>query len=315
MAIIDSGALTFTAIQNEFGGSHPISLSEYYRNGSAVPSNNTNVSESGLIRSGMFYNAVNEIGVAVSSGASTYNVQTAFSSYWNVAVPKRLTINSGVTLGHLTVPASMAGTLIIDHSGAVQGTGGSSSGAAGGTAMTIQSTGVTINMLSGSTISGGAGSGGNGGTGGQGSYISTGGLCCASGNCCTYLVSVYCSCCCNGCAADDGPGNYYRCGNLNVTSGGNGGSFGNGLGYSQSASSGGSGSGGGTSAGTGGAGGNGGSSFGTSGSNGSTGANGNHSNGSSGATGGAAGRAITFSGISAYTTIGTASGTIHGAYT
>ena len=102
--------------------------------------------------------------------SSTYNVQTAaFSSYWTTAVPKRLTINSGVTLGHLTIPASMAGTLIIDHSGAVQGLGGTGNGGAGSTAMTIQSTGVTINMASGSTISGGGGAGGNGGTGGQGS--------------------------------------------------------------------------------------------------------------------------------------------------
>ena len=35
----------------------------------------------------------------------------------------------------------------------------------------------------------------------------------------------------------------------------------------------------------------------------------------SGSGGGAAGRAITFSGVSAYTIIGTASGTINGAYT
>ena len=182
MAIIGSGALTLTAIQNEFGGSHPISLSEYYRNGGAVPSNNTGVPTSGAIDIGDFYNAVNEIGVTVSSGASSYNVQTAaFSSYWTTAVPKRLTINSGVTLGHLTVPANMAGTLIIEHNGTDQGTGGSANGGAGGTAMTIQSTGVTINMASGSTISSGGGGGGQGGTGGQGST--------------TYQASTHCDNC------------------------------------------------------------------------------------------------------------------------
>jgi hypothetical protein len=312
MAIIDSGALTFTAIQNEFGGSHPISLSEYYRNGSAVPSNNTNVSESGLIRSGMFYSAVNEIGVTVSSGASTYNVQTAFSSYWNVAVPKRLIINSGVTLGHLTVPASMAGTLIIDHSGAVQGLGGTGNGGAGSTAMTIQSTGVTINMASGSTISAGGGAGGNGGTGGQGS---------ASAN----------SCSCGGGPSPCNPGGFYGggccqendngcmnfilcCYNNNYYSGGAGGASGVGQGYNQSQANGTGGSAGGTNAGAGGSGGNG-ATFGNAGANGATGANGNHTNGSAGSAGGAAGRAITFSGVSAYTIIGTASGTIHGAYT
>ena len=312
MAIIDSGALTFTAIQNEFGGSHPISLSEYYRNGSAVPSNNTNVSESGLIRSGMFYSAVNEIGVIASSGAATYNVQSAFSAYWTTAVPKRLTINSGVTLGHLTVPASMAGTLIIDHSGAVQGLGGTGNGGAGSTAMTIQSTGVTINMASGSTISAGGGAGGNGGTGGQGS---------ASAN----------SCSCGGSPSPCNPGGFYGggccqendngcmnfilcCYNNNYYSGGAGGASGVGQGYNQSQANGTGGSAGGTNAGAGGSGGNG-ATFGNAGANGATGANGNHTNGSAGSAGGAAGRAITFSGVSAYTIIGTASGTIHGAYT
>ena len=313
MAIVDSGALALSAIQAEFGGSHPISLSEYYRNGGAVPSNNTNVATSGAINVGSFYSAVNEIGVTVSSGASTYNEKTAaFSSYWTTAVPKRLTINSGVTLGHLTIPASMAGTLIIDHSGAVQGLGGNSNGAAGSTAMTIQSTGVTINMASGSTISGGGGAGGNGGTGGQGS---------ASAN----------SCSCGGSPSPCNPGGWYGggccqendngcanfilcCYNNNYYSGGAGGAFGRGQGYNQSRTDGGGGSSGGTNAGTGGSGGNAGA-FGIAGNNGATGANGNSTNGSAGSNGGASGRAITFSGVSAYTIIGTASGTIHGAYT
>ena len=326
MAIIASGALSLQAIQNEFGGSHPISLSEYYRNGGAVPSNNTNVSTSGAISSGMFYSAVNEIGVAVSSGASTFNVQTAFSSYWNVAVPKRLTINSGVTLGHLTVPASMAGTLIIDNAGAVQGVGGNSAGQAGSTAMTIQSTGVTINLASGSTISGGGGSGNVGGVGGQSRAVVSAGTQCNIGNLCsthyrvtynwwggTHQCNAGCGqgSCCN--YTDNCNAYYYTCNYYNYTNGGAGGSHGVAAGYGQSQTNGAAGvvvSG----AGNGGSGGNGGS-FGVAGSNGSTGANGNFTNGSAGASGGAAGRAVTFSGISAYTVVGTNSGTIHGAYT
>lgn len=326
MAIVGSGALTFTAIQNEFGGSHPISLSEYYRNGARVPSNNTNVSENGLIRSGMFYNAVNEIGVIASSGAATYNVQSAFSAYWTTAVPKRLTINSGVTLGHLTVPANMAGTLIIDHSGAVQGTGGSANGGNGGTAMTIQSTGVTINMASGSTISGGGGGAGQGGTGGQGKVSGSVGTQCKN---CDYFgghPSQYCTAsaranfasCHMGSCCEQGEDNctFYTttCYVYTYYNGGAGGNGGLGQGYNQSATNGSGGSSAGNNAGTGGSGGNG-ASFGNTGATGSTGANGNHTNGAAGSAGGAAGRAITFSGVSAYTIIGTASGTIHGAYT
>jgi len=252
-----------------------------------------------------FYGAVNEIGVTVSSAASSYNVQSAFSSYWNVAVPKRLTINAGVVLGPLTVPASMAGTLIIDHSGAVQGLGGNSSGAAGQTATLIQSTGVTINMTSGSSISGGGGAGGNGGTGGQGRYQSGSG--CANSN----NIPGGCTTTCNGCC-HQGDDDQYVC--YTITSGGSGGAFGRGRGYNQAQANGAGGSGGGNSAGAGGSGGNGGQ-FASGGASGSSGSNGNYSNGSAGSGGGAAGRAITFSGVSAYTIIGTASGTIQGAYT
>lgn len=316
MAIIDSGALAFSAIQAEFGGSHPISLSEYYRNGGAVPSNNTNVATSGAINVGSFYNAVNEIGVTVSSGASTYNVQTAFSSYWNVAVPKRLTINGGVTLGHLTVPASMAGTLIIDNSGSVLGLGGNSAGAAGSTAMTIQSTGVTINIAAGAAIRAGGGAGGNGGTGGQGRTTTSLGQTCGCPGQCTAGCSGNITDCCTiqgGCSGDPNERKRY-CAAYVYHNGGSGGAFGRGEGYSQSQANGASGSAGGTSAGTGGSGGNGGT-FANAGSTGATGANGNYTNGSAGSGGGAAGRAITFSGVSAYTIIGTNSGTINGAYT
>ena len=38
MTLPASGTLSFSQIQTEFGGSNPISLSEYYRNGSRVPS-------------------------------------------------------------------------------------------------------------------------------------------------------------------------------------------------------------------------------------------------------------------------------------
>ena len=319
MAVPSSGALDFTDLQDEFGGSNPISISEYYRGGSLVPTNNTDVPTSGTVALSDFYGAVNEIGVTASAAASA-NLKTLFDNTsagsWASAVPKKYTINNGTTMGILTAPASMGGTLAINNSGNIRGEGGNSSGEAGHTAMTVQSTGITINMLSGSTLSGGAGAGGAGGAGGNGSYISNNGQqqcnTCSSG----YVYSVSCSCCCNGCSNEGNPGNIYWCGNYNATSGGAGGSFGNGIGYSQAQSSGGSGAGaGGTGAGAGGSGGNGGSSYASAGSNGSTGANGNVSNGSGGASGGAAGRAVTFSGVSAYTIIGTNSGTIHGAYT
>ena len=41
MALQTSGAISFLNLQNEFGGSNPISISEYYRGGGLVPSTRT----------------------------------------------------------------------------------------------------------------------------------------------------------------------------------------------------------------------------------------------------------------------------------
>jgi len=57
MALQSSGTITLAQIQAEFGGSNPISLSEYYRNGSYVTSNNTSVPTSGDISVSNFYGA------------------------------------------------------------------------------------------------------------------------------------------------------------------------------------------------------------------------------------------------------------------
>lgn len=59
MAIPSSGALALSAIQTEFGGSNPISLSEYYAGGTYVPSGtsgtNGAVPTSGTVAMSKFY--------------------------------------------------------------------------------------------------------------------------------------------------------------------------------------------------------------------------------------------------------------------
>jgi len=57
MAIQSSGVITLQDIEDEFGGTGVISLSEYYRNGSYVTANNTSVPTSGQISLGDFYGA------------------------------------------------------------------------------------------------------------------------------------------------------------------------------------------------------------------------------------------------------------------
>ena len=59
MALPGSGVLTLADIQTEFGGTNPISLSEYYRGGGLVPDSslNTSVPTSGVISVSDFYGA------------------------------------------------------------------------------------------------------------------------------------------------------------------------------------------------------------------------------------------------------------------
>lgn len=55
MALQASGTISLSQIQTEFGGSNPVSMSEYYRNGSYTTSNNTGVPTSGTISVSQFY--------------------------------------------------------------------------------------------------------------------------------------------------------------------------------------------------------------------------------------------------------------------
>ena len=187
MACPDSGPIKISDLVAEFGGSAPHALSEYYRDGGEVPGNNTNVPTSGQISLSQFYSAVNEIQHIISTNTNHFNVQTAFSSHWNTTVPKRVIINSGVTVGATSgndafhIPSGMAGTLVIDNNGNIHGHGGagssSGSGGSGGDAMQCdQSTGVTVNN-NGQIYAGGGGGGrgGNGGSGGSGGSGGTGG--------------------------------------------------------------------------------------------------------------------------------------------
>ena len=57
MTLPTSGAISLENIQTEFGGSNPIGMNEYYRDGAYVTSNNTNVPTSGTISLQDFYGA------------------------------------------------------------------------------------------------------------------------------------------------------------------------------------------------------------------------------------------------------------------
>ena len=175
MACPDSGPIKISDLVAEFGGSAPHALSEYYRNGGEVHGNNTNVPTSGQISLTQFYSAVNEIQQTYSSTTTNLNLSSVFGSNWGSTVPKRVIINSGVIIGGtsgnyaINIPSGMAGTLVIDNNGSIQGYGRAANGGNGGSAIHCGSTsGVTINNNSGASIKAGGGGGGQGGTGGTG---------------------------------------------------------------------------------------------------------------------------------------------------
>ena len=176
-----SGTISIQSLVDEFGGNVPHSMSEYYRNGAYVPGNNTSIPESGTFSLSNCYSAVNEIIHTHSSDATHTNLSSIFGDNWASTVPKRVVINSGVTVGGtsthaIRIPSGMGGTLIIDNNGNIHGHGGSSNGGSGGHGIYCeQSSGVTVNNASGAQLYAGGGGGGQGGTGGTGGQGGSGG--------------------------------------------------------------------------------------------------------------------------------------------
>jgi hypothetical protein len=178
MVLPSSGAIDLASIQTEFGGVNPISINEYYRNGSYVTSNNTNVPTSGQISFANFYGGIAEIIVTISSTSTNVNASTLFGSYWTQNVPKRLVISSGVTVGAtntsnyaLSLPSGFSNTVRVVNNGSIQGAGGAANSGTGGNAIFAGAAGILIDNQ-GTIYSGGGGggAGGTGGTGGQGYY-------------------------------------------------------------------------------------------------------------------------------------------------
>jgi len=321
MALPSSGPIDLGSIQTEFGGVNPIGINEYYRNGGLVPSNNTNVPTSGTISLADFYGAINEIIKYITTTSTNVNASSYFTAgEWASSAPKRLIINSGVTVGAtntsnyaLNIPSGFSGTFRLVNNGTILGAGGAANSGTGGNAIFA---GAAISIDNQGTIysgGGGGGIGGVGGTGGQGSFTTVTDIgegytgCVNPANCnqpCynRFGFNVNITCKPGFCGTSFLPGCLLvSCGmcvqsGTGYSSGGAGGAGGNGgrgQGYDGAAASGLGGAGGaagGTNAGVGGTGGTGGTggAYGTSGGTGNTGgtgASGNYTAGSAGAGG------------------------------
>lgn len=145
MALQASGAISLNDIQTEFGGSNPIGINEYYRDGSYVGSNNTSVPTSGAIDFADFYSTTAALVLNITSNATEQNIKT-------LAVAAGLTDGSGVPI-------------IVNISAILTG----SSTHALQTGDLDNSHDITININSGGEINGFTGATGANGTGAAGS--------------------------------------------------------------------------------------------------------------------------------------------------
>ena len=133
MALQSSGAISLNDIATEFGGSTPHSLSEYYRDGGLVTSNNTSVPTSGTISIGNFYGAADLITETASNNQTNIVLSSVFGSNWAANTAKRYHVPSGVNLGGTNTHAvhansGMGGTLEILVNGTITGYGGDGAG-------------------------------------------------------------------------------------------------------------------------------------------------------------------------------------------
>ena len=194
MTLPASGAISLANIQTEFGGSNPISLSEYYRGGSFVSDNNTSVPTSGLVSLSNFYGAVAQFEFTFSSDTQEADLRAlAISAGWNGSDQLKVVVNSGIylwsnsiTTGGLVISGAFPAGVLLLNSGYIIGKGGkggnysSNNKENGGPALQITATvpvDVTNNASAFIAGGGGGGAGGNniGGGGGGGAGGADGG--------------------------------------------------------------------------------------------------------------------------------------------
>lgn len=183
MPIKTSGTITIQDIVNEFGGTAPYSLSQYYRGGGRVPngpSANANIAVSGSISLNQFYGAVNELLISLVGTVTNYNLYNDVVSKFGTptgSVPVRLIIPSGATVGSTSssIPALDVGqfpagsTITIENAGSILGAGGLANSGVGGNAIKANYSNQTVTITNTGNIFGGGGGGGQGGKGGNGS--------------------------------------------------------------------------------------------------------------------------------------------------
>lgn len=192
----NNSPVSLSEIQAEFGGSNPISLSEYYRGGGRVTQNNTSVPDSGTISASDFRTAERRIIITLNTDQQEIDLLTIANQdpAYESGVPVDLYISADVWVwsDDTSVPALTVNVpnANIYNYGIIAGRGGDGghaglcmndtdsplrNGKAGGTALKLTSnaSNCILHHFAGSYIAGGGGGGGGalefgGGGGGAG---------------------------------------------------------------------------------------------------------------------------------------------------
>lgn len=187
MAINTTGPISIGSIVTEFGGTAPHSLSEYYRNGTFVTSNNTGVPTAGTISLANFYGSVKLFIFNITENVQQINLRTyLLARGWDGNAPVELSLAAGRYLwsDSTAVPAVTTGLfpsgLVFTNNGFIMGKGGRGgnaitgqlNGLSGGSAISLSSSCTIINS---GYIGGGGGGGGAGPQRNDGEIIGSGG--------------------------------------------------------------------------------------------------------------------------------------------
>lgn len=174
MALPGSGPMSLAQLQTEFGGSNPISLSEYYRGGAYVTANNSSVPTSGQMSLSQFYGAVRQFAFTISSNYSTpQNLRSlALAAGWNgsdflLATNSAIISSNTTASAALTINGSFPNGVSFINNSYIIGMGGRGAdgsyaaqpGFAGGNALAVSS---AVSITNNGTIAGGGGGGGAG---------------------------------------------------------------------------------------------------------------------------------------------------------
>lgn len=185
MVLPSSGPLSLKDIQDEFGGTEPILLSEYYAIAKDIPS-------TGAIDVGDFYGALDTFSLTISANQSKLNLRSyAVTQGWDEYAKLLVTIANDVVIDSddtttpaLTVDGAYERGLTLINNGTIVGMGGGGGtggvsavgskteptpGEDGGNALLVSS---AVSIDNQGTIAGGGGGGG----GGAGCYYFDGSL-------------------------------------------------------------------------------------------------------------------------------------------